>query len=187
MIFVAGQSSCKQRRGSFVARCCREFPELSLFWLDDDRYVGTTVQLLSWLGMCEPAVRRFAIGYRMAVETEVAVRSAGAHLYLAADGNLRAMLEARSHHGCIVEIGRLLWSANRRPTPQSLGCAQGPPPSTLVGHPEWSLHRKPLISTQPHNELLELVDFLQVPIPSQRSSRVFDHDYQLSRVSVSVF
>ncbi len=103
-------------------------PQLSLFWLDDDRYVGTTVQLLSWLGMCEPAVRRFVIGYRMAVETEVAVRSAGADLYLAADGNLRAMLD-----------GAIAPWLHRRDRPaalvrepsshaQSLGCAGPHPP-----------------------------------------------------------
>jgi hypothetical protein len=68
-------------------------PQLSLFWLDDDRYVGTTVELLSWLGSCEPAVRRIAIGYRLAANVEVTVRSAGAHLYLAADDNLRSILD----------------------------------------------------------------------------------------------
>ena len=68
-------------------------PKVSLFWLDDDRYVGTTVELLSWLGMCEPAVRRITIGYRLAANVEVAVRSAGAQLYLAADGNLCSILD----------------------------------------------------------------------------------------------
>src|SRR5690348_5967805 len=57
-------------------------PKLSLFWLDDDRYVDTTVQLMSWLAMCEPAVRRVAIGYRMRGDIEVAMRTASAHLYL---------------------------------------------------------------------------------------------------------
>lgn len=67
-------------------------PKLSLFWLDDDQYVGTTLQLMSWLAMCEPAVRRVAIGYRMRANIEVAMRSASAHLYLAADGDLRSLL-----------------------------------------------------------------------------------------------
>ena len=106
-------------------------PKLSLFWLDDDRYVGTTVQLLSWLAMCEPAVRRIAIGYRLAANIEVAVRSAGAHLYLAADGNLRSLLD-----GAIAPwLQRRGRPANvaRQPssTVQSVGCLQAPSGITL--------------------------------------------------------
>jgi hypothetical protein len=106
-------------------------PKVSLFWLDDDHYVGTTVQLLSWLGMCEPAVRRIAIGYRLAANIEVALRSAGAQLYLAADGNLRSMLDGA--------IAPWLHSRDRpaavagKPsiTVQSVGCSQAPSGITL--------------------------------------------------------
>src|SRR3954453_11311157 len=50
-------------------------PRLSLFWLEDYRYVGPPVELLSWLRMFEPAVRRIAIGYQLTANIEVAVRS----------------------------------------------------------------------------------------------------------------
>jgi hypothetical protein len=106
-------------------------PEVSLFWLDDDRYVGATVQLLSWLGMYEPAVQRIAIGYRLGTNIEVGVRSAGAHLYLAADGDLRSML-----NGAIAPWlrGRNLPAAGARKqssTVQWVGCSQGPASSPL--------------------------------------------------------
>ncbi len=68
-------------------------PKLSLFWLDDERDVATTVQLLSWLGTYQPAVRRVAVGYQLPANVEVAVRSAGAHMYLAAADNIRALLD----------------------------------------------------------------------------------------------
>jgi hypothetical protein len=71
----------------------RHIPSASLFWLDDERYVSVTAELLSWLATWEPAVRRIAIAYRMAADVEIAMRSAGVHLYLAADDDLRSMLE----------------------------------------------------------------------------------------------
>jgi len=71
----------------------RCIPRTSLFWLDDDRYVGVTAELMSWLATWEPAVQRIAIAYRLAATVEVAMRSAGVHLYLAADDDLRSILE----------------------------------------------------------------------------------------------
>lgn len=68
-------------------------PKLSLFWLDDERDVAATVQVLAWLGTNQPAVRRIAVGYRLAADVEVAVRSASAHLYLAVDDNIRALVD----------------------------------------------------------------------------------------------
>ena len=73
-----------------MLRC---IPRTSLFWLDDERYVGVTAELMSWLATWEPAVRRIAIAYRLATDVEVAMRSAGVHLYLAADDDLRSVLE----------------------------------------------------------------------------------------------
>jgi hypothetical protein len=108
-------------------------PKLSLFWLDDDRYVGTTVQLLSWLGMCEPTVRRITVGYRLPANVEVAVRCAGTHLYLAADGNLRSLLE--SAVATWLQRGKAAAIAAGEPTfiVQSVGCSQAPLGITL--HP----------------------------------------------------
>jgi hypothetical protein len=73
-----------------MLRC---IPRASLFWLDDERYVGVTAELISWLATWEPAVRRIAIGYQLRANVEVAMRSAGVHLYLAADDDLQSMFE----------------------------------------------------------------------------------------------
>ncbi len=68
-------------------------PKLSLFWMDDERHVESTVRLLAWLRDIQPGVRRVAVGYRIGAEAEIEVRSAGAHLYLAASNNIHAIVE----------------------------------------------------------------------------------------------
>ena len=78
-------------------RLCRELsllcPTLSLFWLDDERDVARTVQLLTRVRAFQPAVWRVALAYRLADETELAVRLAGIHLYLPAIDGLQALVQ----------------------------------------------------------------------------------------------
>jgi hypothetical protein len=68
-------------------------PEFSLFWLDDERDVAITIRLLAWLKAYLPAVRRIAVGYRLPTHVEVAIRSGGAHVYLTATDDIRALLD----------------------------------------------------------------------------------------------
>ncbi len=69
-------------------------PAVSLFWLDHERDVAGTAALLEWLGMCQPTVRRIAVGFQLPADVEVALRGAGAHLYLAAADDMQALVES---------------------------------------------------------------------------------------------
>ncbi len=67
-------------------------PRVSLFWLDDQSNLASTIQLLKWLGTYERVVRRIAVAYRLPTGVEVAIRGAGAQMYLAADDDIRAIV-----------------------------------------------------------------------------------------------
>ena len=69
-------------------------PEVTLFWLDDEGHVDATVQLVSWLRNFQPAIRRVAVGFRVVPDVEVALRAAGAHVYLAANDRVAPLLES---------------------------------------------------------------------------------------------
>ena len=79
----------RQLRNELVRRA----PRFSLFWLDDQRELAATSRLLNWLAGYEPAVRRFAVGYQLPESLEVAVRSAGAHVYFDATQDIRALVD----------------------------------------------------------------------------------------------
>ena len=68
-------------------------PRVSLFWLDDQSDLASTIQLLTWLGSYERAARRIAVAYRLPTNVEVVIRGAGAHLYLAANDNIRELVD----------------------------------------------------------------------------------------------
>lgn len=69
-------------------------PRVSLFWLEDESDVPAAIQLLTWLGTYENAVRRIVVAYRLPTDVEVAMRGAGTHLYLATDNNVSALVDA---------------------------------------------------------------------------------------------
>ena len=69
-------------------------PRVLLFWIDGQSDLSIAAQLLTWLGRYERVVQRIVVAYRMPTDVEVAIRSAGAHLYLAADDDIRALVDA---------------------------------------------------------------------------------------------
>ncbi len=108
-------------------------PKLSLFWMDDERHVESTVRLLAWLRDIQPGVRRVAVGYRIDAEAEIEVRSAGAHLYLAATNNIHA----------IVEGSLATWVRGRK------GTANESSERTFVGAQQWAPQRPPGVPLHP--------------------------------------
>ena len=80
------------------ARLRQEFswgvPRVSLVWLGHRGELAASVRLLGWLRAAHPGVRRLALAYRLADDDiEPAVRSAGVHLFLAVDGQVRAVAD----------------------------------------------------------------------------------------------
>lgn len=68
--------------------------KVSLFWLDGESDLPAAIQLLTWMGTYENAVRRVAVAYRLPTAVEIAIRGAGAHFYLATDDNVSALVDA---------------------------------------------------------------------------------------------
>jgi hypothetical protein len=110
-------------------------PELALFWLDDQREVASTLQLLKWLAAHQSTMRRIAIAYRLADDVEMAVRCASAQLYLAADGDIRALVDSSLFQGLRLS-NQVPSRLTRRPLP--VGASQGRSPL----HPQTHRRRK---------------------------------------------
>jgi hypothetical protein len=111
-------------------------PKCSLFWLDDQSDLKGAMQLLSWLSDFPRAVRRIAVAYCLAAEVEVAARTAGAHLYLAADGNIAGLVEGW--------MPRLLSGDDHR------GFASSEPALASDSRMEWKPHAEPLSTVPIH-------------------------------------
>ncbi len=110
----------------------RHASRISLLWLDDERHVGATTELLSSLATWQPAVRRIAIGYRMPADVEIAMRSAGVHFYLAAGDDLRTALE--------VEVAPWLHCRGRQAIAAREPSANVPSIGRSRASPQQSLH-----------------------------------------------
>lgn len=67
---------------------CRESLACLLFWLQDQRDVAPTVELVRWSCQRDGRLFRIALAYRLGEDVERAVRTAGAHVYLSASENL---------------------------------------------------------------------------------------------------
>jgi hypothetical protein len=74
-------------------------PAAALFWIDVETELKGMLELLSWLKSCEPSVRRIAVAYRLPTDVEIAVRSAGVHLYWSADEDLQLLVDACEQYG----------------------------------------------------------------------------------------
>jgi hypothetical protein len=64
-----------------------------LFWLEDQRELSATVNLLTWLRQRSPRVYRIAIAYRIDARVEPMIRRAGVHMYLPATADVGAVVD----------------------------------------------------------------------------------------------
>ena len=69
-------------------------PDRVLFWLDAPHQVARAAEQLVWLRATDPAFPRMVVAYRLAAEVELAMRAAGGLVYIPADGDIAALLEA---------------------------------------------------------------------------------------------
>lgn len=58
----------------------------AICWIEHEHELESASRLLEFLASFHPGVRRGAVGYRLPAQAEIALRSAGAQLYLAVDG-----------------------------------------------------------------------------------------------------
>jgi hypothetical protein len=85
---IVFQATPRQLRDEIVSNV----PQALLFWLDRERDFDAMFRLLKWLAAYQPRLQRYAVGYELPENMEVAVRNAGAHVYLAAANDIRELL-----------------------------------------------------------------------------------------------
>jgi hypothetical protein len=90
-------------------------PEFVLFWIDDERELGTISPLLAWMAVSQPQLRRVAVGYQQATHVEVALRNVGAHAYFATNDNI-AELASCSLFQALLDEERQTDPRRERPT-----------------------------------------------------------------------
>ena len=64
-----------------------------LFWLEDQREINATVNLLTWLRERSPRVYRIAIAYRIDARVEPLIRGAGVQMYLPATADIGSVFD----------------------------------------------------------------------------------------------
>ena len=67
-------------------------PECVLFWLDDQRAVASTAQLITWSRHRGARPYRVAVAFRMTGDVESVLRAAGAHSFLPLAGQSGAIV-----------------------------------------------------------------------------------------------
>ena len=110
-------------------------PKISLLWIDVQSDLPLTIELLSWLARHAHAVRRIVVAYQLSSDVEVAIRCAGAQLYLAADDNISALIDAwlpmwlgRPERRTPATPGVHFASSSILPAPQQVDLGSSEPP-----------------------------------------------------------
>lgn len=73
-------------------------PECVLFWVDEQRAIKSTAQLITWSRQRGARPYRVAVAYRMSSDVEPVLRAAGAHSFLPLAGSSGALVATALDH-----------------------------------------------------------------------------------------
>lgn len=106
---VLFQVTPRQLRDEIVSKV----PQSLLFWLDRECDLNAMFRLLKWLAAYQPRLQRYAVGYELPENMEVAVRNAGAHVYLSATDDIGEFLTGAQFQSLLGRGYRSHKGANR--------------------------------------------------------------------------